>query len=960
LVTQIRRLAYCFVLIALLFAVSAPAGIGLANADVQAAQGTQDLANQHAVQQALNKLSPEEKVGQLFLVTFHGHQVDQKSQIYELITNAHIGGVMLRAANDNFTGPDQTAQGAYQLVSQLQTAAWDGAGSGANNTSSPQSAPADYLPLFVGVSQEGDGYPNDQLLDGVTDLPNLMAIGATWNVDLSNRVGAVLGQELSALGINLYFGPALDVLDQPYYSDSGQNLGTRSFGGDPYWVGEMGKAYIAGVHAGSTERIAVIAKNFPGRGSSDRLPEDEVATIRKSLEQLKQIEMPPFYGVTGNAPSPLATTDGLLVSHIRYQGLQDNLRRLTNPVSLDPQAFALLVNQPEFETWRKNGGIMVSDDLGSLAIRKVYDPSLKEFKASQVAIDAFLAGNDMLYVDNFTATGDQDAFTTITHTLALFAQRYRIDQAFAQHVDESVSRILALKMKLYPTMDFASVLPPQSGISSIGGPNSNQVSYDVASQAVTLISPSQTELDSSNLPKPQRNDRYVFLTDTQSFKQCTQCPDQDALGTKDLQNSIMKLYGPASSGQFSAGSASSYSFTDLLQFLNGQATPNSPNTNNLEDDLRSANWIVVSTLSLDPNRPASAAFRRLLSERPDLLLKNQHIILFAFNAPFYLDATDISKLTAYYGLYGKSQAFLDTAAKVLFREITPPGALPVTVLGAGYDLIHVTSPDPSQVIPLYLDVDNGIPTDLNATPPATPPATPTPALYKVGDTIPLKTGEIYDYNHHIVPNGTVVRFIFTRNADSSTTQQIEAVTSQGIAHASYKIDNTGLLEIRVTSEEAQGSILLHINVSKTEASGVTAVPPPTQTPSNTPVPSPTPTATITPTATPAPVITVRPEFSDWLLAMLTLTFATALAYFAGTWWATLRWAVRWGLCAMLGGLAAYLYLAANLPGTSTWLLNSGRPAGVIGVTLLGAIIGCAAGLVWRAWLEQRSVQHMPR
>ena len=38
-----------------------------------------------------------------------------------------------------------------------------------------------------------------------------MAIGATWNTELAERVGRC-GNELAALGFNLYIGPSLDVL----------------------------------------------------------------------------------------------------------------------------------------------------------------------------------------------------------------------------------------------------------------------------------------------------------------------------------------------------------------------------------------------------------------------------------------------------------------------------------------------------------------------------------------------------------------------------------------------------------------------------------------------------------------------------------------------------------------------------------------------------------------------------
>ena len=85
----------------------------------------------------------------------------------------------------------------------------------------------------------------------------------------------------------MLLGPSLDVVESP--NPSAQiDLGTRVFGGDPFWVGEMGKAYISGLHAGSNSHMVVIAKHFPGRGGSDRSPEEEVATVRKSLEQLKQ------------------------------------------------------------------------------------------------------------------------------------------------------------------------------------------------------------------------------------------------------------------------------------------------------------------------------------------------------------------------------------------------------------------------------------------------------------------------------------------------------------------------------------------------------------------------------------------------------------------------------------------------------------------------------------------------
>src|SRR5262245_24878615 len=238
---------------------------------------------QSKILDVLNTMTPEERVGQLFLVTFRGTDTTAESQIRDLITNHHVGGVVLLAENDNFVAEPDTIPSAQGLVNALQNMEWETTISDSENT---------YVPLFVGISQEGDGAPNDQILSGLTPMPNEMAIGATWNTDIARQMGSVLGSELSALGFNLLFGPSLDVVESP--NPSAQiDLGTRVFGGDPFWVGEMGRAYIGGLHEGSNPHMMVVAKHFPGRGSADRLPEQEIPTVRKSLEQLEQIDLKP-------------------------------------------------------------------------------------------------------------------------------------------------------------------------------------------------------------------------------------------------------------------------------------------------------------------------------------------------------------------------------------------------------------------------------------------------------------------------------------------------------------------------------------------------------------------------------------------------------------------------------------------------------------------------------------------
>jgi beta-N-acetylhexosaminidase len=435
----------------------------------------------------LARLTPEERVGQLFLVTFKGRWAEEGSQIYELITKHHVGGIMLRAGNNNLTGPDDTIPALYELISSLQTKAFEYRPPLGNTNSK-------YIPLFISISQEGDGYPYDQILNGMTPLPNQMTIAATWDVNLSREVGEVLGKELTALGINMVIGPSLDVLDF-IYLEGDEDLGTRTFGGDPYWVGEMGRSYISGLHSGSQNRLAVIAKHFPGRGSSDRPPDEEVATVRKSLEQLKQMELAPFFAVTGNARDDLEKVDGLLLSHIRYQGFQGNIRETTRPVSFDPAALEQVMALPPLDQWRDAGGVIVSDDLGSNAVRRFYGPIDQAFEARQVARNAFLAGNDLLYIDDLIATGDPDSFTTVVRTLEFFTQKYREDAVFAQRVDASVERLLTLKYRIYPSFALEDVIPSEDGLSQLG--RGSTVTFRIAQQSATLINPDPAELAAS-------------------------------------------------------------------------------------------------------------------------------------------------------------------------------------------------------------------------------------------------------------------------------------------------------------------------------------------------------------------------------------------------------------------------------------------------------------------------------
>ncbi|OGO12066.1 MAG: hypothetical protein A2Y53_09330 [Chloroflexi bacterium RBG_16_47_49] len=905
----------------------------------QAAPAAQSTSSNEKAQTLLDQLTPEERVGQLFLLTFTGPEAGVGSatgtQIYDLIVNYHIGGVILKSMNDNFVGSDRTMVIIQSLTDQLQRNEYSASQGQQVNPETLESYTPAYVPLFIGISQEGDGFPYDQILNGLTPLASQMALGATWSTELSREVGGVLGKELSILGFNLLLGPSLDVLEIPN-SESGGDLGVRTFGGDPFWVGALGQAYISGVHEGSNGKMVVAAKHFPGFGGSDRLPEEEVATVRSSLEQLKQIDLAPFFAVTGNATDDLSITDALLVSHIRYQGFQGNIRATTRPVSFDPQAFSQLMALPAFDSWRQNGGVMISDNLGSRAVRRFYDPSGQTFNGPLVARDAFLAGNDLLHLDNFLSSGDPDVYTSYVRTLAFFAQKYREDPAFAQRVDQSVLRILSLKYRIYnDTFLVTATLPNPENLDSLG--LSGRVTFTIAQQAATLISPSTDELNIAIPSPPARDENIVFISDTEVFQQCSTCRQQYTVELEAFKNAVIRLY--SGSGQVIPGNLSSYTFQDLSDMLNAGT-----GILQIENSLRQADWIVVAMDTVSSDKPNSQALRLFLDLRPDLI-QGKKLIVFALSEPYALDATDISKLSAYYALYSRSSSFIEIAARILFHEIQPSGHLPVSVPGIGYEVLEATSPDPNQVIPIYIDVPTPEQTGTTQTPEATPAST----SFRIGDSISIASGIIVDHNGNQVPDATIVRFMLYHDGESVPSQIVEAQTSQGIAKSNLIIDQSGELSIRAESGQAVVSDVLTIEIPP-ELVTSTPVPPtqvPTPTLTSTSVPTVTPTPT--PVATPLPVDVPNQggvDFGDWLAAFLIIAMVSCGNYWIINLKRGLRWGVRAALLPFIGGMFTYTYLAINMPGSESMTQKLGT-WGILLIVILGAALGVGAVLIWQ-------------
>jgi len=906
------------------------------NVPLSQAQGSDPVA------EIMSRMTVEDKVGQLFLVPYVGTDVNPGSEVWQLITEYKVGGIILLTSNSNFNNDASAPRQITEIANNLKTMAF--------HTNS--------IPLFVALDHEGDGYPYTRVTGGVTPIPSQMAIGATWDPSKAQAIGEIVGEELSAMGINLLLGPTLDVLNDPRPTGRG-DIGIRVFGGDPYWVSQLGRAYIRGVHLGSNGRMATVAKHFPGHGGSDRLPDNEVATVDKSLQELRRIELPPFFHVTADLPDDsLGVSDALMSSHIRYRGFQGDIRQFTSPISFDAEGMETLMTLPEIAPWRENGGVIVSDALGVLAVRKHFDPSLENFPHRRIAKEAFLAGNDILSLVQFDLKSIwSDQFANIKDTIFFFRSEYNNNPSFAARVDAAVARILRLKLKLYPepTLDALNADPGRAlAIASQPRP----VVDDIARQSLSLLYPSPEELG-LRIPQPPRPDDHILIiTDVRYARECfiESCqPKELFIPRNAIEDTILRLYGPGATGQIQPENVSSITFSELKSALGGAIVPLSEPSEETEENkaiqltpeevrerIQSADWLIFATLDLNISRFSDSDALKLFLSQESGTLRNKIAIVLAFNAPYYLDTTEVTKLTAYYGVYSKTQPHIEAAVRALFGEADLVGAPSVSVEGIGYRLADVLAPDPDQELSIEL-------LDISSEGGFAPVA------------VTVRAGPIVDHNNNLVPDDTPVEIIANLGGRQITSDLTSTV--MGVAETTLILTQPG--DIQISAVAGQATSVEPIWVSVIAVPTTTpppATPEPTQT-STAVLPTLTPieiTPTVMPTDTPPPPIiedteqppppslpsiTTRQLDGVDLLSALS---ATLLAGLLGFWLGQqsrqpLSGRVRLGLWVLIGGLLAYLLYGAGWLRPEQWLLESPDVmAGHLGVAGLAFIFGLGA------------------
>ena len=289
----------------------------------------------------MNEETPEVRAGQRIMAGFEG--AGAPASLIERVRAGRVGGVILFQRNI------ETAAQTAALIASLQTAA----------LASPLEAP-----LLVGIDQEGGRV--SRLSDDFTTFPAARGFGDSGDAALAREAARVTGTELEAVGVNMNFAPAVDILTNPDCAV----ISDRAYGKTSEVVGLMGAATATGLQE---EGVAACAKHFPGIGDMAPDPHDELPTSRLTLEDLRARELMPFRHLIRREPPAC-----VMVAHAVFEAIDDAAPASLSPIFLQE----ILREELGFR------GVAITDDLDMGAIDD----------AAEAALQSILAGADIALI----------------------------------------------------------------------------------------------------------------------------------------------------------------------------------------------------------------------------------------------------------------------------------------------------------------------------------------------------------------------------------------------------------------------------------------------------------------------------------------------------------------------------------------------------------------------------------
>ncbi len=336
-------------------------------------------------------MSVEQKVGQLLMVHFLGEEINDDAKL--LIQQAHVGGFVFFKFANGLTSPEQVRN----LTQGLQNLS--------------------RIPLLIAIDQEGG--PITHLKNGFTYFPSNWAVGRTQKPEFAERMALYLGQELSAVGINMNLAPVVDVNTNP----ANPVIGIRSFGSLPNEVALFGGRALKGY---KEARVIATLKHFPGHGDVAVDSHKGLPVSNHSLADFEKVELYPFAKLASDAE--VIMTAHLLVPAIDPDNCASFSEKLLEGVLRKKLGF---------------NGVIISDSL-------LMDGALLQASSLEnAAIKAFNAGCDLLTVAGGFSKSSLGSASSILSVHKALVEAVKDGRITHERLNASLGRILKLKSS-YP------------------------------------------------------------------------------------------------------------------------------------------------------------------------------------------------------------------------------------------------------------------------------------------------------------------------------------------------------------------------------------------------------------------------------------------------------------------------------------------------------------------------------
>jgi beta-N-acetylhexosaminidase len=306
------------------------------------------------------------------------------------------------------------------------------------------------IPLLVATDQEGGWIRH--VKGATSETPGNMAIGASGYPRDAYLAGYYIGRELSLLGINMNFAPAVDL----YTNRDSVLIGPRAFGDDPVRTGILGSAFAKGQKAAG---IIATAKHYPGHGATNLDSHGTLPRIDASFELLWNRELMPYR---------ILVKEGLpavMSGHLAFPGTPAGL----SPASLSPWFLEDVLR-------RRIGfrGIIITDDL------MMYGAAVSAGGLSRAAKQALLAGNDIIMLSS--TPGLSDAVWTY------LADSMKNEPGFRERVRDAARRVLRVKLEYLRGEGAAARIPDlRRAAENIPDREGAAFFLDLAARSVTEI-----------------------------------------------------------------------------------------------------------------------------------------------------------------------------------------------------------------------------------------------------------------------------------------------------------------------------------------------------------------------------------------------------------------------------------------------------------------------------------------